>query len=207
MIIHEMNQGTPEWFKVKAGVPSSSCFSQIITGTGKPSDSLKKYALKLATEKHLGKSIDDGFSGTKYMDRGTELEPESRADYEMLHQVTIREVGFITDDLGRWGASTDGLVNDDGLTEFKNLISTSMMALLVYLAKNPGKTEPKYIPQIQGELFVTEREWCDIVFYHPDFDPIIHRHYPDLVFQAALKAQLVKVIAERNNILKLVNGE
>ena len=205
-IIHEMEQGSAEWFGVKAGVPSSSCFSKVITGTGKPSDSLKGYALTLATEKYLGKSIDDGFRGNKFTDRGNQMEPESRVDYEMTHQVTIREVGFITDDLGRWGASTDGLVNDDGLTEFKNLIATSMMSLLVYLAKNPGKTEPKYIPQIQGELFVTEREWCDIVFYHPNFDPIIHRHYPDLEYQSNLKTQLIAVISERDSILKLVRN-
>jgi len=207
MIIHEMEQGTPEWFQVKVGVPSSSCFSQVITGAGKPSGSLKKYALKLATEKHLGKPIDDGFKGNKYTDRGTELEPESRVDYEMTRQVTIREVGFITDDLMRWGASTDGLVNGDGVTEFKNIIATTMMDLLVYIAKHGNKTPSSYIPQIQGELFVTEREWCDIVFYHPDFDPIIHRHYPDLVFHSALKDQLMQVIAERNNILKIVRGE
>jgi len=125
----------------------------------------------------------------------------------MTRQVTIREVGFITDDLMRWGASTDGLVNGDGVTEFKNIIATTMMDLLVYIAKHGNKTPSSYIPQIQGELFVTEREWCDIVFYHPDFDPIIHRHYPDLVFHSALKDQLMQVIAERNNILKIVRGE
>jgi hypothetical protein len=54
------------------------------------------------------------------------------------------------------------------------------------------------------ELMVTEREWVDIVFYHPDFTPIIHRHYPDPGFFKVLGAQIKKVIAERNRIHKII---
>ena len=205
MIIHEMEQGKPEWFALKNGKPSSSNFGRLITGTGKPSTSLMDYAEELAMEKYLGVPIDDGFKGNKYTDRGTELEPLSAADYEMTRQVKIRHVGFITDDLMRWGASTDGLINEDGIAEFKNLIAKTFWKLLI-ATKKANVTPPSYIPQIQGELFVTGREWCDIVFYHPQFKPIIHRHYPDLEFHKTLEKQLKKVITERNRILKLIKS-
>ena len=204
MIIHDVIQGSDAWFALRSGKPTSSNFSKIITGSGKPSTSLPKYALQLATEMYLGKPIDDGFNGNKYTDRGTELESLSRADYEMTHQVKIQDVGFITDDLMRFGTSTDGLVNEDGLTEFKNLISTTFMEALIYYKKNK-KTEPKYIPQLMGELFITGRKWVDLMLYNPSFpEPIIHRHYPDEKYFSVLKAQLMLCIAERNRLLEIV---
>jgi hypothetical protein len=203
MIIHSVAQRSEEWASLRAGKPTSSAFSNLITGTGKPGDGLKSYAELLATETYIGGPIEDGWQGNRFTDRGIELEAEARAEYEMMKQVQVQEVGFITDDLMRWGASTDGLVGDDGLVEFKNLIATRFMKLLIYVKKH-NKTPPEYIPQVQGELFVTERQWCDIMFYHPQFDFIVFRHEPIPEFQKVLKDQLMAVIAERNNILKLV---
>jgi hypothetical protein len=203
--VHDCKQGSDAWFSLKASKPSSSNFSKLITGSGKPSTSLPKYALQLATEAYLGKPIDDGFNGNKYTDRGTELEPLSCADYEMIRQVKVQPVGFITDDMMRFGTSTDGLIGDDGVVEFKNLISTTFMEALIYYKKNK-KTEPKYIPQLMGELFITERSWVDLVLYNPNFEPIIHRHYPNKEYFAVLKKQLMACIAERNNILKLAKS-
>ena len=111
----------------------------------------------------------------------------------------------------RWGSSTDGLVNDVGVVEFKNLIAKTMYSLILYTKQNENRTPPGYIPQLQMEMFVAERAYCDIVFYHPDFKPIIHRHLPDMNYHAALGKQIKKVIAERNRIAKVLkpytNGE
>jgi hypothetical protein len=210
MIIHDVEQGTPEWDKLRASRPTSSEFSNLITGTGKPSTSLKKYAAKLATEAYLdsiGSKISDGWKGNQYTERGHELEPVSRADYEMTYQTPVTEVGFITDDLMRWGTSTDGLVGEDGVVEFKNLIATTFFDALVYWKQN-GKTEPKYMPQLQGELLITEREWVDLVLYNPDYpEPIIERVYPDPKYQELLKKQLAACLIERDRLLKIVNGD
>jgi len=210
MIIHEVTQGTPEWHALRAGRPTSSEFSKLITGTGKPSTSMKDYANKLATEKYLasiGSKISDGWKGNQYTERGHDLEPVSRADYEMIHQVAVQEVGFITDDLMRWGSSTDGLVGEDGVVEFKNLIATTFFSALVYW-RHTGKIERKYMPQCQGELMITEREWVDLVLYNPDFpEPIIERIYPDEAYQETLKIQLAACIIERDRLFKIANGE
>ena len=211
MIIHDCTQGEADWFKLKAGVPSSSNAAKLVTGTGAESKSLDAYAMTLALEKTFGGPIDDGFGGNKFTDRGIELEALSRADYAMTRQVKVQEVGFCTDDLMRYGASTDGLVGDDGVVEFKNLIAKTFGELILYLDRNDGQTPPGYIPQLQMELMVTQRAYCDIVFYHPQFEPIIHRHTPDMALQAMLGKQIKKVIAERNRIAKVLkpytNGE
>jgi len=205
--VFKMKQGTPEWFKAKAGVPSSSNFHRIITADGKPSKSLNDYAFELATEKFIGGPIDDGFGGNKYTDRGTRLEPLSCAEYQMARQVEIKHVGFITDYLKRWGTSTDGLVDDDGVVEFKNLTTKVFMKLYLDLKKKnelPGIHLHKQ--QVQGELFITQRRWCDLVFYNPSFEPIIFRFKPDGVFHVQLEKQLKLCIAERNRIIKLARS-
>jgi hypothetical protein len=210
VLLHDVEQGTDEWHKLRAGRPTSSEFDQLVTGTGKVSTGLKDYALKLATEKYLdsiGKKIVSGWKGGWATDRGHELEPVSRAEYEMLYQIPVQEVGFITDDLMRWGSSTDGLVEEDGVVEFKNLIETTFFKAGIYW-KQHGKTEPKYMPQCQGELFVTERDFVDLVLFNPEYpDPIIERIYPIPEFQATLKSQLIAVIVERDKLLKIFNGE
>jgi hypothetical protein len=210
MIIHDVEQGTDEWHALRAGRPTSSEFGSLITGTGKVSTSMKEYANKLAAEKYLasiGSKISDSWNGNQWTDRGHDLEPVSRADYEMIYQTAVVEVGFITDDLMRWGSSTDGLVGEDGVVEFKNLIATTFFKALVYW-KQHGKTEPKYMPQLQGELFISERKWVDLVLYNPDYpDPIIERVYPDEIYQATLKQQLIAVTIERDRLLTIVTGE
>ncbi len=49
-IIRNIEQGSDEWLKLRLGVATASNFDKIITTTGKESESLKKYALQLATE-------------------------------------------------------------------------------------------------------------------------------------------------------------
>ncbi len=204
MKIHEVTQGEADWFKLKASIPSSSNFSMLVTGKGEPSTQLDKYALTLAIEKMKGGPIDDEWNGNKYTDRGIELEELARADYAMTRQVKIQQVGFITDALMNYGASTDSLVDDDGVLEIKNLISKTMGELIIYLDRNNNQTPPGYVPQIQGELLVTEREWLDIVFYHPDFKPIIHRHLPDKKFHETLIKQIRRVRIERDRIYEII---
>ncbi len=201
MIIHDVEQGSAEWHKLRAGRPTSSLFGNIITGTGKPSDSLDAYAHTLATEKFFGGPIDDGWQGNRFTEAGHKLEVEAKADYAMTRQVSIVEVGFITDDLMKWGTSTDGLVNNDGLVEVKSLIKTRWASLLTYLGIH-NKIPPEYVPQLQGELFVAERAWVDIVFYNPAAEPIIFRQHQIPSFQVALEVRLKKVITLRNAKLK-----
>lgn len=203
MIIHDVTQGSDEWQLLRASKPTSSNFGSLVSGLGKPSDGLAKYAHILAIEKYLGGPIDDGWQGNIFTTRGKELEAEARAEYEMTNQVEIKKVGFITDDLMRYGASTDGLVGDDGVVEIKNMIATRFGKLKIYWGKYK-KIPPEYIPQIQGELFVSQRAWCDWMAYHPQFDPIIVRHFPIPEFHAVLETQLMAVLAERNNIFKLL---
>jgi len=200
MIIHDAIQGTPEWHALRAGIPTASEFSSLVTSTGEPSKSMKEYALVLAAEKYAGKVVD-GFAGNKYTERGKTLEEEGCTNYEMLNQVETQVIGFVTNDLMQYGCSPDRFIGDDGGLEVKCKTAKEHIKSLLYYKKH-GKTPTEYVAQPQGCMFITGRKWWDLHFYHPDLPTLTIRQYPDEVFLKTLKSQLKLIELERNEILE-----
>ena len=200
MKIHDRIQDEGELHPLRIGIPTSSEFSKLVTSTGPLSKSMGDYAMVLAAEKYAGKAVD-GWEGNRYTDRGKELEALARADYEMTNQVVVQEVGFVTNDLIQYGASTDGLVNDDGIVEYKCQIAKEHIKSYMYWKKH-CKPPTTFIPQCQGELFVCEREWVDLVFFHPDLPGFTIRQTPDTEFVKVLKSQLKACEVKRDEVMK-----
>ena len=116
MIIHNLEQGTDEWLALRAGKPTASEFSKLITSTGDTSKSMKAYAEQLGGEMYAGQPLDT-WEGNKYTDRGLEIEDEAVSWYEMMNGIDTEKVGFVTDDDSQYGCSPDRLVGDNGLLE------------------------------------------------------------------------------------------
>ena len=157
MIIHNCPQGSDEWFAVRLGKVTSSCFSKAIAGgAGKTADA---YMYQLIAERMAGES-QDGYTNPA-MQWGTDTEPLAREYYEALNGCSVQEVGFaeLNEDIG---SSTDGFVGDDGIIEIKCPNSTTHIKNMV-----AGKMPPEYKAQVQGGLWVTGRKWCDFVSYDP----------------------------------------
>lgn len=203
MIVHDIEQRSEEWFALRAGMPTASEFSKLVTSTGDPSKSMKDYAELLAAEKYAGRPLSS-FGGNASTQRGAEMESEAIMAYELAHH-EVEPVGFITDDLQRYGCSPDGLVGTDGLIENKCLETKAHIKVLLYFAKHK-KTPPKYIPQTQGQIFICEREWCDLFFYHPNLPTLVIRQFPDLDFIRGLKIQLAAVIRDRDEVFKQIKA-
>ena len=203
MIIHDCLQGTDEWHQLRAGIPTASEFSRLVTSSGAVSDGLKDYALELAGQKYAGKVID-GFKGNKYTERGHELEPQARLDYEMENQVETVQIGFVTNNLMQYGCSPDDLVGKQGSVEYKCKTGKEHIRALRYINRT-GQPPTEYVAQPQGVMFVTGRKWCDLVFYHPDLPGKTIRIYPDKLFVKTLKAQLKKLEIEVNLIVEELN--
>lgn len=200
MIIHECLQGSPEWFALRVGIPSASGFARMVTGTGAVSKSLHGYARELAAELFVGKSLD-AFDGNTWMDRGKEKEADAVSLYEFTNDLAVLRVGFVTNDAKTAGCSPDGLVGDDGGLEIKCLKAESHLEVVEYHKKH-GICPPKYYPQVQGSLLVSERKWWDQMFYHPDLPPLVVRNVPDLEWQAKLRSAVAEVIQERDRVLE-----
>ena len=185
MKILTFKQQSPEWFAARLDIPTASEFKKIITSKGKPSDQALGYAYTLAAARLSG--IRDKSFSSAATEEGIRREEESRMVYAMLRETEVRQVGFCLEDGGRWGCSPDGLVGDDGLVEFKN--PTGKVAIK-YLVDN--KIPTKYFVQVQGQMFVTGRDWCDFCSYYPGLPTLIVRVERDEKFIGLLEEALIK---------------
>ena len=201
MIILECEQLSPEWFQARAGIPSSSKFSDIITSTGKRTTGTarQKYLNTLAGEAVIGEKVET-FQNYA-MRTGVERESEARDYYSLITGMEVQEVGFCMNNNKEYGASPDGLIGEDGLLEIKcPQIATQTEYLL-------NKELPKaYVQQVQGQLFVTERKWLDFVSYYPGMNTLIVRVLPDLEFHKKLAVELSLFVEELKQIVTKIGG-
>lgn len=165
--IHNILQNTPEWLQLRSGIPTASAFDKIISPTGKKSTQADGYANQLLAEIITGNPIST-FKGSFHTERGKELEPDAVACYEMVTGNKTAAGGFITNKGA--GCSADRLVGDLGLLEIK---CPAAHTHIEYMLND--KMEPEYIPQVQAQLYISGRAWCDWMSYHPDLELVIIR--------------------------------
>lgn len=200
MKIHNCEQRSADWYALRAGRPTASEFSNLITSTGDASKTLSGYATTLAAEMFAGRTLDT-FQGTAWTERGQELEAEAIRHYQFDHDCDVDPVGFITDDAMCAGCSPDGLVGESGGIEVKCLKAENHINAILYYQKH-GRGQPAYVQQVQGALMLTGRQWWDQVFYHPDLPPLIIRQFPDVDLHMALAQGIEQVCRERDVILE-----
>src|SRR3990167_6408597 len=186
MKIHDCIQGTSEWLHLRAGIPTASCFDQILTPGGKPSKSAERYMLTLLAERLMGHPVTEYMS--MWMQRGNQAEAEAVQFYELQRDADTIPAGFITNDEGTIGASPDRLVGDDGLLEIK---VPSEYIHMSYLMKT-GSHYEAYKVQVQGQLWVTGRQWVDVLSWHPELPPALVRIEPDVKFIELLAAAVTQ---------------
>lgn len=163
MKIHDVQQNTPEWRAIRAGIPTASAFDKIITPKGADSKSAEKYKFRLLAERIMGRPFDEG-RFTWAMERGSALEEKALQYYRFQTDYQTIPVGFVTNDAETWGASPDQFVGDDGTLEIKcPEIDQHMMYLM-----HEGSAYEDYKIQAQGQLWITERRFVDFLSYHPD---------------------------------------
>ncbi len=165
-----MAQRSEEWFARRLGKFTGSRFNDLMatTKTG-PAVARKNLIVTLALERIAGKTADE--YQNEAMRRGIELEPMARAAYEMYAGVLVEVIDFV--DHGKYsfvGVSPDGLIGSEGLVELKCPYSLHkhVAALMA------GEHAKEYRWQIQGQLWVTGRSWCDVVSYDPRFPDGLH---------------------------------
>jgi putative phage-type endonuclease len=169
MIILDCNQRDEAWYAARLGIPTASGFSKLFTASGKPSSSAETYMYELIGERLTGLQANNYIN--EWMQRGIDLEDEARDTYQFIRDYEAEKVGFVyLDEKKNVGCSPDGLIGKDGMLEIKCPKTSTHVR---YLLKGTIPTE--YIPQIQGQLWITGRQWCDFMSYDPDCDPLIIR--------------------------------
>lgn len=200
---HFMGQYSADWEKVRLGLPTASGFEKIITPTGKQSAQWKKYCHVLIAERFLGRRMETYMS--PFMEAGHELEADAMTQYELMRNLETVEVGFVTTDDGKLGCSPDRLVGDDGLLELKCPKPNTQIDYII-----DDELGKDYYPQLQGQLFITERKWVDIMAYHPEIPPVIIRMHRDEGYIDCMRMHLAKAVGyidEKIAYIQSLNGE
>jgi hypothetical protein len=168
MIHVHHRQGSAEWLQARVGIATASQFDRIITPkTMKLSDQAAKYAHQLIAEQVLGYPMNNASSS--FMERGNDLEARAVSFYQLQKDMDTEPGGFFMRDDKRVGASPDRVVGTDGLLEIK---CPSAAVHVGYLLDDQGIG---YRAQVQGQLWVAEREWIDTLSYHPELPSAIVR--------------------------------
>lgn len=157
-IVSDIDQSSDEWLDLRLGFVTASRFKDVMAkGKGL---TRRAYMLEIAAEIITGQR-QEKFSNDA-MEWGAKTEAQARSMYEFESGNTVDEIAFAYFDDKKIGCSPDGLIGDDGLVEFK--CPNTKTQIETYLS---GKMPTGHMPQVQGQMWVMERDWCDFVSFDP----------------------------------------
>jgi putative phage-type endonuclease len=198
-------QRTSQWFADRWGKATGSRFADIMaTGrNGQPLASRKNYLAELVIERLTVPPEEDTGYKSEAMQWGIDQEPTARLAYELTTGNEVEEAYFVKHETLEAGASPDGYIGKDGLIEIKCPNSATHLETL--------KTQdvPKqYYAQIQGQLWVTGRDWCDYTSFDPRFPDnaqlFIKRVARNETYIKELEAEVIDFLDEVEAEVKLV---
>ena len=192
--IFDCQQGTPEWYACRMGIPTVSEFHSVLAkGEGK---TRRTYMYKLLGERLTGE-VQDNFT-TVHTERGKIMEAEARA-LVLFDYPDVQLTGFIRRALptGYVGCSPDALVGDDGMLEIKTKLPHLQIAVL-----REDRLPPEHVAQCQGALWVSGRKWIDFISYWPGLPLFGKRAYPDLEYFKLLEDGLTAFHMEMADVEK-----
>lgn len=183
--IINVDQGSEDWFKIRLGLPTASNFATVMAkGEGKTRTA---YMLKLAGEILTGDPMEK-YSNPD-MERGHAQEDDARTDYAIMAGVDPQRVGFIRN--GTKGCSPDSLIGDRGGLEIKCAAAHIQLDRL-----KRDELPSEHRAQVQGSLWVAEREWWDFVSYCPKLPLFVKRIYRDDAYIKNLAVEVHRFNAE-----------
>lgn len=179
--IIDCEQGSEQWCTARLGIPTASKFATILAKgrDGGASKTRAEYMRKLVGELLTGSQMDSFTSG--HTERGKEYEPEARNLYAFMRDCEPQMVGFIRN--GQKGCSPDSLVGNDGGLEIKTALPHIQVERLL-----ANRCPPEHVAQVQGSLWIAEREWWDFVSYWPGLPILVTRVHRDEEYIANLSA-------------------
>lgn len=174
-------QGSEDWFRARMGIPTASEFACVIRTKGRGDNGESKerttYMRKLAGEILTGDPMAS-YSDAD-MERGKIMEEEARDLYSLLRDVEPELIGFIRNHDA--GCSPDSLIGKDGGLEIKCALPHIQIDRL-----ERDVLPPEHRAQVQGNIWLAEREWWDFASYCPRLPLFVKRVYRDDGYIATL---------------------
>jgi len=200
-----VEQGTDAWHQLRLGKVTASRVADILakTKTG-PSASRQNYLIELALQRTTG-IIQESYTNAS-MEWGVQNEGNARVLYEITTNNFVDRIAFIDHPSIKWfGCSPDGLVSNGGLVEIKCPNSTTHWEYFKY-----NRPPTKYVIQMQAQLAVTGRDWCDFVSFDPRMPDrsqlLVVRVDRDEAFIAEMEAEIKQFLSEVEVEVNLMKG-
>lgn len=158
--IYDVAQDSDEWKQLRMGIPTASCFGDVLAGGGGKVRDL--YMRKLVGELISGVPRSDFVSAA--MQRGMDMEAQIAAEYSLDTGHKIERIGFVRRTLDDWfiGYSPDGFVGDDRIVEIKKADPHVLIELL-----ETDRFPMEHWPQVQGGMLASGRKFADLVVGFP----------------------------------------
>jgi len=196
--IIECEQGSPEWFEARRGIPTASRYADVLAeGKGiMRARYMRQLAAEIITEEPM-----ETYKNAK-MERGKEHEPDLRKRYAFDHDADVEQVGFLRSTMMATGCSPDGLVGVDGMIEIKSTEPDLLIELL-----DSGRAPTQHMAQIQGNLWITGRDWCDLVIGWPKLPLFTVRVKRDEPYMANLRRELDRFNQELHEMVGRIKAK
>lgn len=179
----ELIQGSDEWLEARRGLITAGSLNLILTPTLKvaANEKERQHLYELLAQRVTG-YVEPQYVGYDML-RGLEDEVYARELYSEKY-APVETVGMVTNDVLGFvmSCSPDGLVGDDGLIEIKSRMQKYQAQTII-----ESEVPKEYMLQIQGELFVTGRKWCDFISYCGGMPMFVKRVLPDDAYQFAIR--------------------
>ena len=184
-----MQQRSAEWFAARLGLVTASKFGEVMAkGRGSAPSARRQTYLNHVVAERISGELSENYTGAD-AERGIAYEDEAIRAYEFQTDAKVKRIGMVRNDIA--GASPDGLVGDDGLVEAKAPRRHHYIRMI--LSDDPAAD---YRPQIMGQLWLTERAWCDLCLYAPPLPLFVHRVPRDDDYIADLDTAVVAFEAD-----------
>jgi len=193
-----MEQRSEEWFQARLGKVTASRVADVLAKIKSgESASRRNYKIQLVSERLTGEKQETYIN--QAMQDGIDREQFARDRYVQQFG-EVEEVGFVKHPTLEAGASPDGMVGDDGIIEIKCPMGSTHTETLM-----TQDVPSKYVPQIQFQLLVTGRKWCDFVSYNPMFPEhlqvFVKRVEADPVYQKELESEVKQFLGEVDDVI------
>lgn len=199
---NDLIQGSEEWHAARCGLLTASEVDRIVTPTLKIADNVKTRAhlWELAAQR-ISRFVEPQYISDAML-RGHEDEVLARALYSERY-ATVEEVGFVTND--KWGftlgCSPDGLVGSEGMIECKSRCQKYQVQSIVEEWTGAAPIPEEYVLQVQAQLLVTGRQWCDFISYSGGLPMMVSRVTADAKTQDAIIEAAAKFEARINEVV------
>ena len=196
-----LEQGSDAWKQARLGHVTASNMAEVMSKGKGTAEAVGryKYKVRLVAER-LTMTAGESYTNAA-MHWGIEQEQFACIAYEAQKETFVDKIGFVLHPDIKWlGVSPDRIVGHEGLIEVKCPNTTTH---LDYLFEN--KVPAEYYKQIQCQLWVTGRQWCDFVSYDPRLPKrnqlLIVRTERDEKLIAEMKTETEKFLAEVNTLI------